>query len=82
MGTRAVYTFIDADERHSIYKHWDGYPTWACRFIERSLPKSLSSPVRPRLRLLEMKSISINAWIHAESPVEGAAKRVVTVKAN
>ena len=25
MGTRAVYTFIDEDDRHSVYKHWDGY---------------------------------------------------------
>jgi hypothetical protein len=37
MGTRAVYTFIDAEERHSVYQHWDGYPIWACRFIENAL---------------------------------------------
>jgi hypothetical protein len=33
MGTRAVYTFIDEDGRHSVYKHWDGYPKGACQFI-------------------------------------------------
>jgi hypothetical protein len=33
MGTRAVYTFIDEDGRHSVYKHWDGYPAGACKFI-------------------------------------------------
>jgi hypothetical protein len=37
MGTRAVYTFIDEDDRHSVYKHWDGYPSWACRFIASAL---------------------------------------------
>jgi hypothetical protein len=37
MGTRAVYTFIDEDDRHSVYKHWDGYPRWACRFIANAL---------------------------------------------
>ena len=46
MGTRAVYTFIDEDEeeRHSIYKHWDGYPTWACRFIANALPLAWPLP--------------------------------------
>jgi hypothetical protein len=33
MGTRAVYTFIDASQRHSVYKHWDGHPRGACGFI-------------------------------------------------
>ncbi len=37
MGTRAVYTFIDEDTRHSVFKHWDGYPRGACRFIENAL---------------------------------------------
>jgi hypothetical protein len=37
MGTRAVYTFIDEDDRHSVFKHWDGYPKWACRFIANAL---------------------------------------------
>ena len=33
MGTRAVYTFIDEDNRFSVYKHWDGYPSRALGFI-------------------------------------------------
>jgi len=37
MGTRAVYTFIDDDDRHSVYKHWDGYPRWGCKFIANAL---------------------------------------------
>jgi hypothetical protein len=37
MGTRAVYTFIDEDSRHSVFKHWDGYPKWACKFIANAL---------------------------------------------
>jgi len=37
MGTRAVYTFIGEDGRHSVYKHWDGYPTWTWRFIANAL---------------------------------------------
>ena len=44
MGTRAVYTFIDADDRHSVYKHWDGYPRGACRFIANALPLAWPLP--------------------------------------
>jgi hypothetical protein len=44
MGTRAVYTFIDGDERHSVYKQWDGYPKWACRFIANALPLTWPLP--------------------------------------
>ena len=44
MGTRAVYTFIDEDDRHSVYKHWDGYPTQACRFIANALPLAWPLP--------------------------------------
>jgi hypothetical protein len=44
MGTRAVYTFIDQDERHSVFKHWDGYPCWACRFIANALPLAWPLP--------------------------------------
>jgi hypothetical protein len=44
MGTRAVYTFIDQDDRHSVYKHWDGYPAWACRFIANALPLAWPLP--------------------------------------
>jgi hypothetical protein len=45
MGTRAVYTFIhDADERYSVYKHWDGYPSWGCQFIAKALPLAWPLP--------------------------------------
>lgn len=44
MGTRAVYTFIGEDDRHSVYKHWDGYPAWACRFIANALPLAWPLP--------------------------------------
>ena len=44
MGTRAVYTFIDAGDRHSVYKHWDGYPCGACRFIANALPLAWPLP--------------------------------------
>jgi hypothetical protein len=37
MGTRAVYTFIDEDSRHSVYKHWNGHPRWGCQFIANAL---------------------------------------------
>jgi hypothetical protein len=44
MGTRAVYTFIDEDDRHSVYKHWDGYPRWGCQFIANALPLAWPLP--------------------------------------
>lgn len=44
MGTRAVYTFIDEHDRHSVYQHWDGYPRWACRFIANALPLAWPLP--------------------------------------
>jgi hypothetical protein len=44
MGTRAVYTFIDKDDRHSVYKHWDGYPSLACKFIANALPLAWPLP--------------------------------------
>jgi hypothetical protein len=44
MGTRAVYTFIDEDERHAVFKHWDGYPRGACRFIANALPLAWPLP--------------------------------------
>jgi len=37
MGTRAVYSFIDHTDRHSVFKHWDGYPSQACGFIAAAL---------------------------------------------
>ena len=44
MGTRAVYTFIDQNGRHSVYKHWDGYPITACQFIANALPLAWPLP--------------------------------------
>jgi hypothetical protein len=44
MGTRAVYTFIDADDSFSVYMHWDGYPRCACRFIAKALPLAWPLP--------------------------------------
>jgi hypothetical protein len=44
MGTRAVYTFIDEEECHSVYKHWDGYPRWGCQFIASALPLAWPLP--------------------------------------
>ena len=44
MGTRAVYTFIDELNCVSVYKHWDGYPAWACRFIANALPMAWPLP--------------------------------------
>jgi hypothetical protein len=58
MGTRAVYTFIDDDDCHSVYKHWDGYPTWACRFITNAL--SLAWPL-PRFEADEFAAAFVAA---------------------
>ena len=44
MGTRAVYTFIDEDDRYSLFKHWDGYPRWGCQFIAKALPLAWPLP--------------------------------------
>ena len=44
MGTRAVYTFIDQGNRHSVYKHYDGYPRWGCQFIANTLPLAWPLP--------------------------------------
>src|SRR6516164_7604860 len=58
MGTRAVYTFIDADDRHSVYKHWDGYPRWGCQFIANTL--SLAWPL-PRFEADEFAAAFVAA---------------------
>ena len=58
MGTRAVYTFIDQVKRHSIYKHWDGYPAGACRFIANALP--LAWPL-PRFEAAEFAAAFVAA---------------------
>lgn len=44
MGTRAVYTFIDELDCVSVYKHWDGDPAQACRFIANALPMAWPLP--------------------------------------
>jgi len=64
MGTRAVYTFIDEDDRHSVYKHWDGYPRWACRFIANAL--ALAWPL-PRFEADEFAA----AFVAANKKQEG-----------
>jgi hypothetical protein len=39
MSTRAVYTFIDDDgDQFHIYKHYDGYPQSALKFIKKAIP--------------------------------------------
>ena len=38
MGTRAVYTFKEGNERYHVYKHWDGYPEGAALFFMRAIP--------------------------------------------
>ena len=58
MGTRAVYTFIDQDQCHSVYVHWDGYPRWACRFIAKAL--SLAWPL-PRFEADEFAAAFVAA---------------------
>jgi hypothetical protein len=58
MGTRAVYTFIDTDGRYSVFKHWDGYPTGACRFITNAL--TLAWPI-PRFEADEFAAAFVAA---------------------
>lgn len=40
MSTRAVYTFIDSEDKFHVYKHCDGYPQGAVVFIGAALDKS------------------------------------------
>jgi len=58
MGTRAVYTFIDASQRHSVYKHWDGDPAAACRFIANA--QALAWPL-PRFEADEFAAAFVAA---------------------
>jgi hypothetical protein len=44
MSTRAVYTFIDANSTHHVYKHHDGYPSGAAEFIANTLPHAWPLP--------------------------------------
>lgn len=45
MSTRAVYTFIDNNERLHVYKHQDGYPRGAAQFIEKAKNFALELPI-------------------------------------
>lgn len=40
MSTRAVYTFKDADNKFSVYKHHDNYPSGAVEWIRAGIGKS------------------------------------------
>lgn len=40
MSTRAVYTFIDNEDKFHVYKHCDGYPQGAVVFIGAALDRS------------------------------------------
>jgi hypothetical protein len=44
MSTRAVYTFRDNHGQHSVYKHYDGYPTEALGFIENAPARAWPLP--------------------------------------
>jgi hypothetical protein len=44
MSTRAVYTFKDEYGEHHVYKHCDGYPAGAARWIEAALTKAWPLP--------------------------------------
>jgi hypothetical protein len=44
MSTRASYTFKDEDETFHVYKHHDGYPSGAVRWIEAAVSKAWELP--------------------------------------
>lgn len=44
MGTRAMYSFTTGNETYHVYKHWDGYPQGAAKFIEKALPYAWPLP--------------------------------------
>jgi hypothetical protein len=58
MSTRAVYTFIDKDSTFHVYKHHDGYPYGALRFIEKA--KDYAFPL-PRFEADEFAAAFIAA---------------------
>jgi hypothetical protein len=64
MGTRAIYTFIDRHQRHTVYKHWDGYPYQACHFIADAL--ALAWPL-PRFEADEFAA----AFVAANKKIAG-----------
>ena len=42
MGTRAIYTFEDADTERHIFVHYDGYPVGAAGYFKQWLDTSYS----------------------------------------
>ena len=44
MSTRAIYTFKDEHGEYHVYKHSDGYPSWALRFIEAATKNAWPLP--------------------------------------
>ena len=67
MSTRATYEFIDEHDSFTVYKHHDGYPEWAVRFIRKAL--SLAWPL-PRFEADEFGA----AFISANKITEGGVR--------
>ena len=44
MSTRATYTFIDSYDTFHVYKHHDGYPSGAAKFIANAMLNAWSLP--------------------------------------
>lgn len=44
MSTRATFTFQDENSTHHVYKHCDGYPSGAAKFIRAALQHSWKLP--------------------------------------
>lgn len=44
MSTRALYTFKDENGEYHVYKHSDGYPEWALKFIDNAREKAWPLP--------------------------------------
>jgi hypothetical protein len=44
MSTRAIYTFKGFGESHHVYKHYDGYPSGAARWLGNALELAWELP--------------------------------------
>jgi hypothetical protein len=45
MSTRGLYTFIDdSDDKFTVFKHWDNYPSGAYDFIQKALSLAWDLP--------------------------------------
>ena len=44
MSTRAIYSFIEGEQKNHVYKHHDGYPTGAAEWIAKALPIAWDPP--------------------------------------